>query len=60
MENIVSNSYVSFENSPTYERSRTLGQEVQVFIERLLVSLISNFRRVLYVVCFVLGNSPAS
>jgi hypothetical protein len=25
-----------------------------------LVYLISNFRRVLYVVCFLLGNSPAS
>jgi gamma-glutamylcysteine synthetase len=24
------------------------------------VLLISNFRRVLYVVCFLLGNSPAS
>jgi gamma-glutamylcysteine synthetase len=24
------------------------------------VFLISNFRRVLYVVCFLLGNSPAS
>jgi len=24
------------------------------------ILLISNFRRVLYVVCFLLGNSPAS
>jgi len=24
------------------------------------IFLISNFRRVLYVVCFILGNSPAS
>jgi hypothetical protein len=26
----------------------------------VIVFLISNFRRVLYVVCFLLGNSPAS
>jgi len=30
-----------------------LGSEKKVF-------LVSNFRRVLYVVCFLLGNSPAS
>jgi len=28
--------------------------------EHCFVFLISNFRRVLYVVCFLLGNSPAS
>ena len=27
---------------------------------KLRMALISNFRRVLYVVCFLLGNSPAS
>jgi hypothetical protein len=60
MENVVNNPYVRFENSPPYERSRTLGQEVQVFKEHLLVFWMSNFRLVLNVVCFFMGNSPAS
>jgi hypothetical protein len=31
-----------------------------LLVEYVHVSLISTFRRVLYVVCFLLGNSPAS
>jgi len=30
------------------------------YLYHVLDFLISNFRRVLYVVCFLLGNSPAS
>ena len=33
---------------------------IQTFVDRTLVFLISNFRHVLNVVCFLLGNSPAS
>ena len=35
--------------------------EIQIVcVNKTHVFLISNFRRVLYVVCFLLGNSPAS
>jgi hypothetical protein len=32
----------------------------ELFVSMYVAFLISNFRRVLYVVCFLLGDSPAS
>ena len=33
---------------------------IDLHVKQPLFFLISNFRRVLYVACFLLGNSPAS
>jgi len=37
-----------------------IAPDVTLFLSDKTRALISNFRRILYVVCFLLGNSPAS
>jgi hypothetical protein len=46
-------SFTLYEQDAYMYRSSSIGTTVNTF-------LISNFRRVLYVVYFLLGNSPAS
>jgi len=47
----------------SYEYEKLKFSQVLTYLfnaDEFNVFLISNFRRVLYVVCFLLGNSPAS
>jgi gamma-glutamylcysteine synthetase len=45
---------------PASEPPQTHAFATGIGIKELYTFFISNFRRVLYVVCFLLGNSPAS